>query len=135
LKAVHKTPAKQMKAPTKTPGVSGGDAALVGLGVGAAVVAAVAVAGAAGSAMNNYQCSDGYALCTDGVCCPSHLIGGIWGAYHIQGHGCYGSAASAANASAHGAGFPYPCVDERRQRQMPAEHGTLRAAIYAQQKK
>lgn len=92
---------------------------LVGLGVGGAVVGAVAIAAVAGKAAEeaSYHCNEGSSWCPNvGKCCPTHWISqsGAWGAYYIQGHGCYGSAESAANAAAHGYGTPYPCADERK---------------------
>ncbi|TAN35954.1 MAG: hypothetical protein EPN23_09620 [Verrucomicrobia bacterium] len=102
--------------PTQPPahgGLSGGDAALIGVGVAGAVVAAVAVAGAASSAYNNYKCSEGYSLCTDGVCCRTYNIHGAWGAYHGSNGGCYSSAESAAQAAMHGVGI-VACADERQ---------------------
>jgi hypothetical protein len=106
----------------KAPASSGVDPVLVGLGVGGAVVGAVAIAAVAGKAAEeaSYHCNEGYSWCPNvGKCCPTHWISGGgasagWGAYYIQGHGCYGSAQSAANAAAHGYGFPYPCADERK---------------------
>jgi hypothetical protein len=95
------------------PGMSGGDAALVGVGVAGAVVAAVAVAGAAGNLANNYKCREGYSLCTDGACCPTHYIHGAWGAYHGSNGACYPSAESAARAAMHGVRIA-ACADERR---------------------
>ena len=99
--------------PPPQSGISGGDAALIGVGVAGAVVAAVAVAGAASSAMNSYHCSEGYSYCQDGVCCPTHYIHGAWGAYHGSNGACYPSAESAAQAAMHGVSI-VACADERQ---------------------
>ncbi|MCX7007003.1 MAG: hypothetical protein NTY53_07095 [Kiritimatiellaeota bacterium] len=121
--------------PPAAGGMSGGDAALIGVGVAGAVVAVAVVAGAAASAANNYKCAEGYSLCLDGVCCPSANINGVRGSYHFPS-GCIGSAAGAANYAAHTGIVPSPCADERQQRQDPAAvQGMLRAALYAQPKK
>ncbi len=100
------------------PGLSGGDAALLGLGVAGAVGAGVVLASAAsgGGLFQQYQCSDGYSWCSDGACCPTHYLGnGLYGSYHFPA-GCIGSVSGAANYAAHTGIVPAGCADERRNR-------------------
>jgi len=103
--------------PPPNPSVSAAPVALAVAGGAVVVAGAVALAsGSGGGGLGGYHCSSGYSWCYKvNKCCPTHWISGAgWGAYYIEGHGCYGSAQSAARAAAAGYGFPYPCADERK---------------------
>jgi hypothetical protein len=122
----------QVKTAPQPTGMSGGDAALIGLGVAGA---GVAVAGLAAMAVaNQRQCADGYSLCLDGACCPTHNIGGVLGSYHFPA-GCIGSASGAANYSAHTGIVPSPCADEGQRRDISHVRGLLQQLATPSQKR
>lgn len=115
-------------------GMSGGDAALVGLGVAGAAVAVAGVAAVAAAAANQRKCPDGYSLCLDGACCPSYNINGVLGAYHFPA-GCFGSPSAAANYSAHTGLVPSPCADEGKSRNWEHIRGLLQSKGSSPQKR
>jgi hypothetical protein len=122
---------------SKPQGLSGGDAALLGVGVVGAVGAGVVLAAAAsgGNMFQQYQCSDGYSWCSDGACCPTHYLGsGLYGSYHFPS-GCIGSVSGAANYAAHTGIVPAACADERRNKHPEIARHALRNTAVPIQKR